>query len=190
MAGPHDSRGDDVEQLLRNAQLRNELEPFMDEAIERLNISTLPLREENEFLESMLAWERAPALPIAQWFDPELRLAHPRALTDEQIAEMLWDTVLKLYDKRIVLEFTDHLSDRQLYALIYRDILPSYEKKLQAQGHFLHWDCADADGESENWLKYYATDEEREAWESFAGKKLPPREAPPHPRKLPGASFY
>ena len=59
---------DEVEHLLRNAQLRDELEPYLDEAIMHLNQEEVPTPVENEFLASMLAWERAPILPIYQWF--------------------------------------------------------------------------------------------------------------------------
>ena len=63
----------EVEELLRNAELRNALEPFYDESISRVNVQHLPLAVENEFLASMLAWEQAPVLPIYRWFEPELR---------------------------------------------------------------------------------------------------------------------
>ena len=57
---PDSSKSEDVEHLLRNAQLRDELEPLFDEAIDRVNPSVMTTRSENEFLESMLEWERAP----------------------------------------------------------------------------------------------------------------------------------
>ena len=118
-------RPDEVEELLRNAELRDELEPYYDESIARVNVQHLPLTVENEFLASMLAWERAPILPIYRWFDPELRPPRPSSLSDGDLHEILWSVIYKLYEKRIVLDFTDHLSDRDLYALIYRDILPA-----------------------------------------------------------------
>ena len=67
-----DSQADEVDQLLLNAELRDQLEPFLDESLDLLNVSRLPTEAENEFLASMLAWERAPTLPIAQWFAPAL----------------------------------------------------------------------------------------------------------------------
>ena len=42
-------RPDEVEELLRNAELRDELEPFYDESISRINVQHLPLAVENEF---------------------------------------------------------------------------------------------------------------------------------------------
>lgn len=180
---------DEVEQLLRNAQLRDELEPYFDESIVQLNVAGLPTPVENEFLASMLAWERAPALPISKWFEPELLLPSPDELTDGELHERLWDAIHKLFSKRIVLDFTDHLSDRALYCLIYRDILPSPEKKLDSPKNFLHWDCSDAGGDPDLWLRYYATDEDRESFKEDLPGPLPEREDPPYPRKMPRAPF-
>jgi len=176
---------DEVEHLLRNAQLRDELEPYFDESIGRVNVEELPTPVENEFLASMLAWERAPILPIGQWFEPELKLPRPEELTEAQLHERLWDAIHKLYEKRIVLEFTDHLSDRELYCLIFRDILPSPEKKIDSPSNYLHWDCADLGGDADVWLRYYASPEERRNWLVDFDEPLPPAETPPHPRQLP-----
>jgi hypothetical protein len=186
MSEPSRSSIDEVDQLLLNAQLRNELEPFADEAILCIDSQRVPTEVENQYLASMLAWERAPVLPIAQWFDSELVLPHPDTLSDDQLAELLWKTIHQLYHKRIVLDFTDHLSDRELYCLVYRDILQSYEKKLAGANHYLHWDCADRASDQEVWLRYYATEEERRSWaETGYATELPPRETPPYPRNLP-----
>ena len=176
---------DDVEQLLLNAQLRDELEPFLDESIDLLNMSRLPTTRENEFLASMLAWERAPTLPISEWFHPLLTLPHPDGLTDDEIFQLLWTTIHQLYDERIVLEFTDHLSDRQLYCLIFRDILPSPEKKIDLPKNYLHWHCLDDNNDPETWLRYYASARERAAWAAEHKQSLPPSETPPYPRKMP-----
>ncbi|ASV76980.1 hypothetical protein THTE_4379 [Thermogutta terrifontis] len=179
----------EIELLLRNAELRTELEPYYDDSLTRVNIHQWPLAAENEYLASMLAWEMAPVLPIYRWFEPELRLPRPETLDDQRLHEILWDTIHKLYEKRIVLEFTDHLSDRELYCLIYRDILPSREKKLDLGTNYLRWDCAFVEGDPEIWLRYYATDEEREAWAATYRQPLPPKEKPPYPRDLPKAPF-
>jgi hypothetical protein len=176
---------EEVEHLLRNAQLRDELEPYLDESICRVNVQELPTPIENEFLASMLAWERAPVLAIGQWFTPELRLPHPDTLTADELHERLWQTIHQLFAARIVLDFTDHLTDRELYAVIYRDILPSPEKKIDSPDNYLHWDCADVGGDPEIWLRYYATLEERESWASDLPGPLPDHEDPPFPRELP-----
>jgi len=176
---------DEVEQLLRNAELRDELERYFDESLTRVNVRQLPLSAENEYLACMLAWEQAPVLPIYRWFDPELRPPRPKSLSDEDLHHILWDVIGKLFQKRIVLDFTDHLSDRQLYTLIFRDILPAREKKLDWPGNYLHWDCTGPTGDPIIWLRYYATEEERRDWARRYRQPLPPTAPPPYPRKLP-----
>ncbi|HEX3656770.1 MAG TPA: hypothetical protein VHV55_13220 [Pirellulales bacterium] len=185
MSESHLLHPDEVEHLLRNAQLRDDLEPFCDESLDTLNLRHVPTPVENEFLASMLAWERAPVLPISKWFDPELCLSPPEALDDQQLRAVLWSTIRKLFERRIVLDFTDHLSDRQLYCLIYRDILPSPEKKLDRGDNYLHWDCTGPGGDAEVWLRYYAGEDERQNWLETADSPLPPHEDPPYPRALP-----
>ncbi len=178
-------KNDEVDQLMLNARLRDELEPFFDESVSLLNMQRLPTTKENEFLASMLAWERAPVLPISQWFVPELKLPHPDSLDDAGLHELLWGTIEKLYTQRIVLDFTDHLSDRKLYCLIYRDILPSPEKKVDLPKNYLHWHCLDVTDEPETWLRFYASQLEREEWAEQTGQELPDPETPPFGRKMP-----
>ncbi|HBJ37231.1 MAG TPA: hypothetical protein DDZ51_21240, partial [Planctomycetaceae bacterium] len=115
---------DEIDLLMDNARLRDELEPYIDESVCDASGGRMPLRVENEYLASMLAWERAPAMPIAQWFNPPLELPNPDAIEPAMLHARLWDVIRQLNSMRIILECTDHLSDRQLYTLIYRDILP------------------------------------------------------------------
>ena len=176
---------DDVDQLLLNARLRDELEPFLDESVDLVNVRHMSTPCENEFLASMLAWERAPVLSISKWFDPELELTPPCTLDDHLLHKTLWKTIHKLYDVRIVLDFTDHLSDRELYCLLIRDILPSPEKKVDLPKNFLHWHCLDRDEDPDTWLRFYASEEERETWADETGQEPPSPEVPPFPRVMP-----
>ena len=185
MFSPRRPQPDEVEQLLQNAELRDELERYFDESISRVNIQHLTLAAENEFLAAMLAWEQAPVLPIYRWLEPELRPPRPEALSDADLHKILWDVIRKLFQKRIVLDFTDHLSDRELYCMIFRDILPAREKKIDWPNNYLHWDCTGPSGDPEVWLCYYATEEERQDWAESYGQPLPPTAPPPHPRRLP-----
>ena len=185
MRNSQNPTSDEVDQILLNAQLRDELEPYLDESIHLLDVRRMPTDAENEFLASMLAWERAPVLPISQWFQPELQLPHPDTLDDTTLLELLSETIQRLYDERVVLDFTEHLSDRQLYCLIYRDILPSHEKKIALPKNFLHWHCLDEGDDAETWLRFYATDAERDGWQHETNQPLPPAAPPPYPRKMP-----
>lgn len=177
---------DDVDHLLLNARLRDELEPYLDESVDLLNIRRLATPIENEFLASMLAWERAPILPIAQWFDPPLALPSPDSLSEAQLSDTLQNTLTQLYEQRIVLEMTEHLSDRELYCLICRDILPSPEKKIDLPKNYLHWHCLDNTQDPETWLTYYATDAERRSWQVETGETPPAQRPLPHRRRMPG----
>ena len=185
MSDPLMPRIDEVDVLLRNAELRDRLEPYFDEAMGCVDFRRSPTTVENDYLACMLAWEEAPVLPISQWFSPELSLPHPNSLTSGELRDFLWQTIHALFEKRIVLDFTDHLSDRDLYQLIRCDILPAREKKIEVLGNYLHWDCVGAAHDPEAWLRFYATAEERLQYLREHGGPLPPCEAPPYPRRLP-----
>jgi hypothetical protein len=178
----------ELDVLLLNAKLRDELEPYLDESFFVVDLKNLPTPQENEYLASMLDWERAPVLPISQWFDPELTLLPHESLSDAELHQQLHQVIGRLFEKNIVLEFTDHLSDRQLYCLIARDILPVQEKRVNLRQSNLAWQCIDEVEDEESWLRFYATAEERNRWASQTGLKLPPRQRLPFPRKLPRAS--
>ena len=183
---PHFSSSD-VDEMLRNAELRNELEPYLDESVSCVLFQHFPLRFENDFLASMLEWEVAPVLPIYRWFEPELRLPPPESLSDDKLRQLLEDVIEKMYEKKIQLDFTEHLSDRELYSLIYRDILPSKEKKLEHRNCYIHWDCSE--GNSDVWLSFYASDDDRDHWADLYDEPLPPKRLPCFPRNLPQNPF-
>jgi hypothetical protein len=174
---------DEVDLMLANARLRDELEPYRDESLDT-STSQMNLRTENEYLASMLAWERAPALPIASWFTPVLELPSPDAIDDEVLDRLLVDTIDRLYSQKVVLRFTDHLSNRELYKIIYRDILPCCEKKVEIPGKFLEWRCIE---DSDTWLRFYADAVERRRFQEEHDVDLPDVEVPRFRRHLPGS---
>lgn len=174
---------DEVDLLLANSRLRDELEPYRDESIDDPSVSRMPLRTENEYLASMLAWERAPALPIASWFTPVLEIPSPDSLSDETLVVVLNETIQRLYSQNVVLRFTDHLSDRDLYKIIYRDILPCCEKKVEIQGKNLEWRCIE---DNDTWLRFYADAIERRRFQEEHDVDIPPSESPGFKRDLPG----
>lgn len=173
---------DEVDLMLANARLRDELEPYRDESIES-STGKMNLRTENEYLASMLAWEKAPALPIASWFTPVLEIPAPDSIDDKELDKLLGQTVERLYSERVVLRFTDHLSNRELYKIIYRDILPCCEKKVEIAGKYLEWRCIE---DTETWLIYYADAVERRRYQEEHDIDLPETMKPRFKRKLPG----
>jgi hypothetical protein len=180
------TRADEVEQLMLNARLRDAIEPFLDESIELMHLGRMTTNTENDYLQSMLAWEYAPVLPISHWFSPELSLPDPASLDDLEIHQWLWKTIHRLDEQRIALAYTDHLSDRQLYCVLYRDILPAAEKKLERRAGYLYWFCLDEQDDPATWLRYYASEPQRQRW-AWESSQLPPaRETLPYPRVMPG----
>ena len=161
MSSVRPTKSDDVEHLLRNAQLRDQLEPFFDESIEFVNRRELPTPVENELLASMLAWERVAGVGDQQVVHARAGAAQPEELDERAVEPDAVGGIRLLFEKRIVLDFTDHLTDRQLYTLIYRDILPSPEKKIDNFNNYLHWDCSDAGGDESVWLRFYASQDTR-----------------------------
>lgn len=179
-----------VDQMLLNARLRDEIEPFVDESIQLLDDHRLPLDQENEFLASMLDWERAPVLPIGDWFEPQLRPPAPETMSDETLSAELGQLIDQLFERHVVLQCTDHLSDRELYRLILRDILPAQEKRLSSPAHFLYWQCLDEQTDADIWLSCYATDLQRQAWQDEHGGELPPRQTLRKRRRLPSPTDW
>ncbi|WP_235951850.1 hypothetical protein [Crateriforma spongiae] len=166
-----------------NARLRDELEPYRDDSIDDPTTRRMPLVKENEYLASMLAWERAPAMPIAQWFHPPLELPPAESLDDDRLSQKLTETIRRLYSQHIVLRYTDHLSDRDLYRVIRHDILPCCEKKVDLPGKYLEWRCIE---DNETWLRFYATAVERRRFQEEHDSDLPSAETPRYRRDLPG----
>jgi len=175
----------DLELLMQNARLRDELEPFWDDSVMAVDLDGMPTDLENLYLSSLLAWERAPVLPIAQWFNPPLELPPPEQMGDTELGIRLDRVIRQLHEQNVLLESTGHLSDRQLYRLILRDILPAQEKRLLHPDAGIRWQCYDPIEDEETWLRYYATAGEREDWANETGLKLPPREQLPFPRRMP-----
>ncbi|MDD3585769.1 MAG: hypothetical protein PHQ75_01190 [Thermoguttaceae bacterium] len=182
---------DEVDEMIRNAELRTELEPYLDEAISRVNVQSWTLRSENDFLESMLSWERAPLLPIYQWFDPPLILPSTVSMSDKELEVLLAETLERLFSKGIILDYTDHLTDRELYNVIVNEILPLEDKKIDDPTVFHHWNCCTKDDEDhiDTWLAYYASDEEREDWCNATGEQLPPKVYVVRKRHVPGGNL-
>lgn len=171
---------EEVDLMIDNARLRDELEPYRDDSIDDPTMGRMPLKTENEYLSSILAWERAPALPIRDWFNPPISIPSPESLAGETLSLMLRQTVERLRSLGIVLTYTDHLTDRDLYCLIYRDILPCCEKKIESAGTRLEYRCVD---DTETWLTYYADAVERRRFQEEHQVDLPIARKPRYRRE-------
>jgi uncharacterized Zn-finger protein len=101
----------------------------------------------------------------------------PDSLDDWEFAEQLNKLVDDLADLNVFLVHTDHLSDKRLYKLLWKNELKRpYSNETKKDDAPLVLDmCPDDDPkEVNNWLSYYADDEQRKAWaEEHSDKKLP-----------------
>ena len=177
-------KSNEVDAQLRNLALRDALEPYNDDSVNKRLLSHLSLEAENEYLYDILEWEKAPLKPIYRWFNPPLCPPRPDRIRDEDVPGILDCILHKLFEKHIVLEFTDHLSDKELYWVIWCNILPCEAKMVYTQ-KYMSWDCAHINGDPDIWLRYYASPEEREVWAETYQLPLPPMEIPKYPRHLP-----
>ena len=56
---------------------------------------------------------------------------------------------------------------------------------MERANTYLHWQCIDVSQDPDIWLRYYATPEERSAWQREFGEEPPPSQSPPYPRRMP-----
>ena len=96
--------------------------------------------------------------------------------------DALWTLLHRCADEGVFFTNSDHLSDRELYALLVDDLLWTYGPCPPPEAGFhQHFDCAE-DGDFEQYLTYYADDEERSHWAEEFGDALPARQPRPHDR--------
>lgn len=133
----------------------------------------------NRFLERALAWETAPQISHRTWLERNgWTFAPPGTLRGEALAAELWRLIQALAVARVFLEHTDHLTDEELYWRLWNDVLEERSPDLpRLPEEASHWDLAAAGtvGE-EDWLTYYADEDERAEW----AEGLPPSELPAH----------
>ena len=184
------SASDEVEQLLRNAELRNEFERYLDESMSRVNVQHLTLAAENEFLASDVGLGTgagAAHLPLvrSRTAVAAARVAWPRRTCTRSSAEV--DPQALPEADRPGLHRSSQRPGPVLFDLSVTSC-PAREKKLDYPGNYLHWDCTGPSGDPEVWLRYYADEEERggvggQLSAALAVAQLPP----PYPRPAPRA---
>ena len=106
-------------------------------------------------------------------------------LTDAQLHRELWRLLERLArERRVFVAQTNHLSDRELYIELTERRLVAEKRSLPVR-QCAAWqvnlldDCEECD--LDLFLRFYASDEEREYWEE-AGESLPPAETAPFDR--------
>jgi hypothetical protein len=145
-----------------------------------------------------------PAIGIEQenWKKPHDELARagvslppPDEMTDEWIPAKLWELLHELACRGFYLLHTNHLTDRELYAKLWRENLrePAILPGPSASGGWYHdFVGSGSAADTQLWLRYYATDRERETHaRDNPGEPLPPRAEGPSRRdnRIPHGPF-
>ena len=143
-----------------------------------------PPEVEEAFLERVLAFETSPKrtlIDVLQDFGVEL--PRPSKLTDRGLTTKLWEVIHALLGQFIVINNTDHLSDRELYTLLWNETLR--KEYVVSPRHAIQIDMTKT-GVDEGmpvYLKYYATEAQREMYSQvYPDFEMPEHVEPPRRR--------
>lgn len=121
------------------------------------------------FMESVRAFEAAPTTTLARLLIRHgTQLPSPDTFTEESVHDTLWKVIRAMARHRHYLFATDHLSDLELYRHLWEETLnhPTEEVTPEMGNCACHIDLVSDGGEkaTQAWLRYYASDFERESW--------------------------
>jgi hypothetical protein len=143
-----------------------------------------PPELEEQFLERVLAFESSPKRTLFDLLEElGVELPKPKKLSDGDLKTKLWEVIDTLLKQCVVLGNTDHLTDRELYTLLWNETLrkeyvlcPRYTLQIDMTHTGL-------DGGMPIYLKFYATEEQREMYsEVYPDFDMPPHVDPPRRR--------
>ncbi len=113
----------------------------------------------------------------------------PPADTDDfQLRGRLWEFIYAMAGRRFYLQDTNHLSDRELYNWLHDDWFPKEVADIPFEAE---WNCHvqvldlehDNELDEQLWLRFFATEKERELWAIENPRLcLPPHQTPLHDR--------
>lgn len=141
-----------------------------------------------EFLRYLQVVELEPRSTLArQLISDEIELPAPESLTEKTVGTKLTEVIAGLAGRRHFLSNTNHLSDLELYRHLWELTLnqPSHELD-DSMGECAGYLDLVGDGSEESiwiWLRYYATEPQRNNWaHDFPWERVPEAAAPPFDR--------
>jgi hypothetical protein len=147
-------------------------------------VGDCPQESKEAFLESVLAFESSsPRRLLDVLRESGVELPQPRKLTGKALTSKLWEVIHALLARSVLLCNTDHLSDRTLYTLLWKKTLRT--EFVISSRHTLNIDMTDTGGDTGMaiYLKYYATEEQRQMYsEVYPNFKMPHHVDPPKRR--------
>jgi hypothetical protein len=133
--------------------------------------------------------------PAQQLAQQNIPLLPPAEITDETLTPILWELLHNLALRGFYVLHTDHVTDRELYGELWERGLrdPAHLPGRNPRGGWFHdllgsW----GDEETQLWLRYYASDEDRAKHaHTYPKDPIPPKEKPTMNRdwRLPKGPF-
>ena len=169
---------DDVDREIRIEKMKQELNEISGGTMIYGSPNPLPLEMEEEFLEQVLAFERAEFdTDFNRLVNRGLSLPPAVELDDSTLSLKLVEVIHELAEMRCFVENTDHLSDHQLYHWLWSKGLREETPDTSGMpGGAWHTSPIGSGSEEDTaiWLTYYAKRQDRQRWQQeFPKDKMP-----------------
>lgn len=143
--------------------------------------------EELAFLEHIYVMESQPSVTHAhQLIAAGVSLPPPEDLAENALHDKLWEVIHKLAELRVFFDHTNHLTDRDFYQRLWTETLNEFTWDMSnALNGAMHIDMCGSGSEADtsDWLTYYASEEDRQAWrDTYPDDSLPEPQSPPMDR--------
>ena len=177
----------DIDRQIRINRLREELNKLAGHEVCIGQADQCPPEILEQFLESVLAFERAETTTHLELLRRDGIQPRPAdKLDDASLHGELWKVIRGLEKLGTFLSNTNHLSDRELYVHLCNDSLNEWAVDLKGNpdaGYCIDLVGSGSDEDIELHMKYYASEENRLHWlQRFPDYPMPPHEDPPYDR--------
>lgn len=150
-------------------------EPFCNDS--------LPVEVQEDFLRGILTFHTTPTIPLREALAEEgITVPPPGEVLSGELAARIREIVGGMARLRTYLIHTDHLSDEELYEELWEMCEEPFRPGLAGlcQVDLIGWETPQG---AVDFLRFYATEEERRAWAEDGWADLMPRVAkPPYDR--------
>lgn len=168
----------------RIKQLRQKIREATGEEPIFGNHPDCPPEVEEAFLERVLAFETTPKRTLTDLLsEMGIELPRPAKLTDAEVKAKLWEVIYALLRQLIIFCNTDHLSDRELYTLLWNETLQAEYVISPRYAIQIDMTQTGGDGGMPTYLKYYASEEQRQMYaQVYPDFEMPDHVEPPRRR--------
>jgi hypothetical protein len=112
-----------------------------------------------------------------------IEMPPPDELDDKKLIAKLWDVIHALLSRSIIICNTDHLDDRELYTLLWKEFLHEVHVITPNDALYIDATRTGPDDGMPIYLKYYATESQRELYsEIHPDFEMPDHVEPPRRR--------